>query len=117
MKDFNLQLLSNYTENIIISLVIFLMVGVEIWLINRGSNYLKNKVLSFKSNLLKIQSFELINLGKQQLVMIGLINFFRIAAIILSINFSLLFILSLFPDTNVLVLCHVNYFTFRGCPV
>jgi len=103
MKDFNFELLSNYTGNIIISLIIFLLIIVEIWLINRGSTYLKKKVLSFKSNFLKIQSFELINLAKQQFIVISLINFFRIAAIILSINFSLLFILSLFPETKELV--------------
>ena len=103
MKDFDLQLISEYTGNIILSLVIFLLIVVEIWLINRGSTYLKKKVMSLKSNFLKIQSFELINLGKQQLIVIGLLNFFRITAIILSINFSLLFILSLFPATKTIV--------------
>jgi len=103
MKDFNLQLISDYSANIIISFVIFLMVGLEIWLINRGSTYLKNKVLGFKTNLLKIQSFEFINLDKQKLIVTGLINFFRIVVILISINFSLLLILSLFPDTKTLV--------------
>ena len=103
MKEFNLQILSNYTGNILISLAIFLIVGLEIKLINKGSTYLKNKVLGFKSNLLKIQSFELINLGKHKLIVIGLINLLRILIIFLSINFSLLFILSLFPKTKELV--------------
>jgi small-conductance mechanosensitive channel len=103
MEKFNFQILSDYTQSIIISLVVILMIGVVIWLINRGSTYLKNKVLNLKSNFLKIQNFELIHLGKQQLILIGLINFFRIVAILLSINFSLLIILSLFPSTNELV--------------
>jgi len=80
------------------------ILGVEIWLINKGGNYFKNKVMGLKSSLLKYQSFELVSRSKQQLVVIGLINVVRIITILLIIYFSFLLMLSLFPGTSELVI-------------
>ncbi|RUT78971.1 hypothetical protein DLK05_05675 [Ancylomarina longa] len=77
---------------LIISLIIFLLVIVEIWLINKGTSYLKKKVQSLKSNLFKIQSFEFIGLSKQKVIMILVIKTIRIITILFSANFSLLLI-------------------------
>lgn len=109
MKDFNFELLGNYTENIIISSIIFLLILLEIWLINRASSYLKKKVQSINSNFLKIQSFELINLSKQKYILIWIIKINRVIAIFFSINFSILLILSLFPDTESVVNQLIDY--------
>ena len=103
MKDFNFELLSKYSENIIISLIIFILVLVELWLINKGTSYLIKKVQSLRSNLLKIQSFEFISLSKQKFILIWVIKTIRIITILFSVNFSLLLILNLFPYTKVIV--------------
>ena len=100
MEDLNYQFVFDYAENIIISLAIFLLVGVEIWLINKGSVYLKNKVQKWNFQALKIQSFEFLNIGKQRLVITGFISFLQVTAIVLIIYFSLIWTLTIFPGTE-----------------
>ena len=103
MKDLDFHSIGGYTTDIIISIFIFLLAILEIWLINKFSNYLKKKVRGISSNPLKIQSFVLIGLGKQRLVFLGMINFLRVIGIFMSVYFSLLLILSLFPNTHDIV--------------
>ena len=103
MKDLDFHSIGGYTADIIISIFIFLLAILEIWLINKFSNYLKKKVRGISSNPLKIQSFVLIGLGKQRLVFLGMINFLRVIGIFMSVYFSLLLILSLFPNTHDIV--------------
>ena len=64
MKDINYQFVFNYAENIVMATALLLLVGLEIWLINRGSAYFKNKVQMLSFQTLKIQSFELLGIGK-----------------------------------------------------
>ncbi len=109
MEDFNFELFRNYTQSIILSLVIFLILGFEIWLIKKGSNYLKNKVLGFKSSFLKVKSVEFISRGKQRLVLIGLINLFQIIIILSIVYLSFLLILILFPGNSDLVTKLINF--------
>jgi len=100
MEDLNYQFVFDYAENMIIALAIFLLVGVEIWLINKGSVYLKNKVQKWNFQALKIQSFEFFNSGKQRLVITGSISFLQVTAIVLIIYFSLIWTLTIFPGTE-----------------
>ena len=44
MKDINYQFVFDYAENILMATALLLLVGLEIWLINKGSAYFKSRV-------------------------------------------------------------------------
>lgn len=101
MKNMDFEFLINSTENIAIAIVILLVVSIEIWLVNKGFNYLKKKVENHNFKSYKIQSWELLDKDKKQLFYRGLINLIQILTILNIIYFSLILTLSLSPVTEV----------------
>ncbi len=99
----NFQAVLQNAENILFSTLIFILVVFEIWLINRGSAYLKRKTEKFRFRIFKIQSFELLGATKQRLALNGIITGIKIILILLVIYFSLIIILGLFPGTENIV--------------
>jgi len=100
MKDTNFQFVLDYAEDIVIALAILALVALEIWLVSKGSRYLKRKVEKFNLQTFKIQSIELLDTGKQRLTLIGIVSFLQILAILLIIYFSLILTLSILPSTE-----------------
>jgi len=103
MIAINFQAVLQNAENILFSALIFILVVFEIWLINRGSAYLKRKTKNLRFRIFKIQSFELLGATKQRLALIGIITGIKIILILLVIYFSLIIILGIFPGTDNIV--------------
>jgi len=100
MEEVNYQFFLDYAEDIVISLGILLLVGVEIWLVNKGSTYMKNRVEKFDFQVYSVKSIKLLDIGKQRLFLKGTITFTQIVAILLIIYFSLILTLSILPGTE-----------------
>jgi len=100
MKEINFQFIFEYAENFVMASIILLLVWIEIWLINKGSKYLKNRILKMSFQEIKIQSFELLDIGKLRLALKGAISFLQITAIVVVIYFSLIIALITFPATE-----------------
>jgi len=85
MEEVNYQFFLDYAEDIVISLGIHLLVGVEIWLVNKVSAYVKNRVEKFDFQDYSVKSIKLLGIGKQRLFLKGTITFTQIVAILLII--------------------------------
>ena len=109
MEALDYQEMLSYSENFIVALLIVLVVGFEVWLLNRGANYLKRKLNKAKPTGLRIKSVELVSGGKLRLLVLGLINLLLILVILADIYFSLVFVLSLFPGTEQITQSLINF--------
>lgn len=94
------ELIVPYAESIIYSALLFLLVLLEIWLINKGAKFLKRKIASRELTDFKIKSFELLNVSKQRLTIGGLITVIKTCLILTVIYVSLILLLKLFPGTE-----------------
>ncbi len=100
MKELSYQIGLEYAEDILIALAILLLMGIEIWAVKKGTNYLKSTIKKFSFQPFKFRSFELLNIGKQRLFLTGIITCLQILIILLIIYFSLIFTLSILPGTE-----------------
>jgi len=103
------NLLAEYAENILYSTLLFILVLLEIWLINKGSAYLKRKWETLKLRKFKFKSVELLNEFNQRLIIKGLITFVQIMLILIVVYVSLILVLKLFPGTEHLINRLINF--------
>ncbi len=95
-----LQAFMDYAGSFIIAAAIIALVSLEIWLIIKAANYLRNKVHKSTLKNFHIQSFEILSAQKQRIALRGMIDVTQIIVILLDIYFSLVFVLSIFPQTE-----------------
>jgi len=98
-----------YAENILYSALLFFFVLLEIWLIGRGSGYMKRKTESHKFKKYKFKTIELLNETKQRLTIKGLITIIQILLILVVIYVSLILMLKLFPGTENIINSLINF--------
>lgn len=103
------ELIISYAENILYSVLLFILVLFEIWLINKGSAYLKRKSESVKFQNYKFKSIELLNEARQRLTIKGLITILQVSLILIVIYVSLILTLNLFPGTENIINSLVNF--------
>ncbi len=103
MNEKLIDLIIQYSENIIYSALLFILMLLEIWLINRGFAFLKRKIDSLPLKDFKLKSLELLNETKQRLTMKGLITVIQVILILIVIYVSLIILLKLFPGTESII--------------
>lgn len=100
MEEVDFQFIIEYAETIMMALGILLLLWIEIWGINKGSKYLKKRILKLNFKEAGIRSFPLLDVGKIRLALKGIVDFLRLTALFLAIYFSLVVVLNLFPATE-----------------
>lgn len=103
------DVLLQYSENILYSVLLLILVLFEVWLINKGSRYLKRKSDSLKLKGFKLKSFELLNESKQRLTIKGMITFIQVILILTVVYVSLIILLKLFPGTDNIINSLVDF--------
>lgn len=103
MNEKLIDLIIQYSENILYSALLFILVLLEIWLINRGFSYLKRKIDSLPLRDFSLKSLELLNKTKQRLIIKGLITIIQVILILIVIYVSLIILLKLFPGTESMI--------------
>jgi len=103
MNEKFIDLIIQYSESIIYSALLFILVLVEIWAINKGSAFLKRKVDSLPLIDFKLKSIELLNESKQRITIKAIITIIKIILLLIVIYVSLILILNLFPGTESII--------------
>ena len=103
MNEKLIDLISQYSESIIYSALLFILVLIEIWIINRGSAFLKRKVDSLPLIDFKLKSIKLLNESKQRITIKAIITIIKIILLLIVIYVSLILLLKLFPGTESII--------------
>jgi small-conductance mechanosensitive channel len=98
--ELDINHLKEYALNIGLGLVLLLLVYGGLVLIDSLSHAIKKRLQSIKLRDVKLFGLELINIGKQQLIITTLINGFQVFLSLIFLYFSLVIILSEIPATK-----------------
>ncbi len=96
----NFELIKQYVYDTGIALVILGLILSILYLIDFLTKKLKYRVLKLKLKNLKLFGLEIINIGKQELIITTVINSFQIVVSLIFLYFSLVLILSEIPATE-----------------
>ncbi len=95
----NYQDIFSYSSDLLVGIGIFLFVVLEIYVVNRLARFFKNKAGKFNYKSLKIFNLEILDTGKQQLIINAIINLIQAFVILSAIYFTLVLALSALPAT------------------
>jgi len=98
--DLNIELIKEYAYSAGIALVLLALIFLFLYLIDHFTKKLKSRLLNLNLKSLKLFGLEVINKGKQELIISAIVNALQLFVSILFIYLSLVVILSEMPATE-----------------
>ncbi len=95
----NYQDIFSYSSDLLVGIGIFLFVVLEVYVVNRLARFLKGRAVNLNYRSLKIFNLEILDTGKQQLIINAIINLIQAFVILSAIYFTLVLALSALPAT------------------
>ncbi|NET35426.1 MAG: mechanosensitive ion channel [Cyanothece sp. SIO1E1] len=106
--NLDLELLNEYAYDVGIAIALLALIYLILYLINHLTHRLKGKIDRLKLKNFKVFGLEVLNVGKQELIIATVINSIQILVSITFIYFSLVAILSEIPATESIATDLVN---------